>query len=151
MFRAIMIVGIALFLPTAIAHAETGPSALGIIMGEPTGISLKTWLGEDTAVGAAAAWSFVRGEEAFHLHVDYLHHRFDLFEVERGRLALFYGIGTAMKTEQKTRLSARIPLGLTYLFESAPMDVFLEMVPLLDLAPSTEGGFNAGAGVHYYF
>ena len=54
------------------AWAQEG-LGLGIILGEPTGISFKSWLSTTTAFDMAAAWSFV-DEDALHLHGDYLVH-----------------------------------------------------------------------------
>jgi len=124
-----------------------------MIVGEPTGISLKAWLGDDTALAGAAAWSVTQDEEenAYHFHTDYLHHAFHVFQVEKGRMPLFYGIGVGVETEEETRFNARIPLGISYMFETAPVDIFFQMVPMLDLVPSTDIDFNAGAGVQYYF
>jgi len=48
-------------------------------------------------------------------------------------------------------IGIRIPVGLAYLFEGAPVDVFLEVVPLLDVAPETEFTLNAAIGVRYFF
>src|SRR5262245_41316938 len=54
------------------AHDGAG---LGIIVGEPTGVSAKIWVGGNTALDAAAAWSFA-DEGALHLHGDFLAHAF---------------------------------------------------------------------------
>ncbi len=140
-----------LLLPPTLAHGEVSSASAGIIMGEPTGISFKTWLNEDTALAAAAAWSFADGREAFHIHGDYLNHIFGLFHPKRGRMAVFYGFGARVKTEPQTRAGIRIPFGVTYIFEGAPLDIFFQIVPLLDMAPSTEANVNIGAGIGYYF
>jgi hypothetical protein len=49
------------------------------------------------------------------------------------------------------RLGVRIPFGIAYQFSEVPVDVFLEIVPVLDLNPSTSGSINAALGVRYYF
>ncbi|MBT8387347.1 MAG: hypothetical protein KJO12_08030, partial [Ignavibacteria bacterium] len=58
---------------------------LGIILGEPTGVSFKYWTSSNTAFDGAVAWSFVNGG-AFHVHADYILHSFNLFHVASGRL-----------------------------------------------------------------
>ena len=40
---------------------------------------------------------------------------------------------------------------LNYIFETSPFDVFLEVVPVLDLAPDTEFDFNAAIGARFFF
>jgi hypothetical protein len=123
---------------------------VGIILGEPTGISAKYWTSRNSAFDAAIAWSFVN-EGAFHIHFDYILHNFDLIKVPEGRLPFYYGIGGRIKASKDARIGARVPLGLAYLFDNAPVDIFLEVVPLLDLAPKTAFRINAAIGARYYF
>lgn len=123
---------------------------LGIILGEPTGISGKKWLGEDRAIDGTVAWS--SGDNSgLHLHADYLFHKFDLIKVEKGKIPLYYGIGGRIKLGDDTNVGVRVPVGLEYLFASAPVDIFLELVPRLDLVPDTEFGIDGGLGARYFF
>jgi hypothetical protein len=140
-----------------IAHAQTGRSGgdagLGIIFGEPTGVSFKYWTGRTIAIDAAAAWSFVNGG-SFQVHGDLLFHSFDIFRVERGRMAFYVGFGGRFKTKDEngdTRLSFRAPLGISYEFERAPVEIFVEVAPMLNLTPRTEGDIGGGIGFRYYF
>lgn len=122
----------------------------GIIVGEPTGISLKYWTGNSTAFDGAIAWSF-GNEDALHLHADMLMHNPDLIAVTQGSLPVYYGLGVKIKLEDKSKLGIRIPVGIAYQFVEAPFDIFLEIVPLLDLVPATDFGLNAAIGVRYFF
>ncbi len=123
---------------------------IGVIVGEPTGISFKNWLTTNTAVDGGAAWSF-EGKDAFHLHADYLFHNDKLTEVEKGKLLFYYGLGARLKLQDKSRLGVRIPLGVDYLLQETPLDFFLEIVPIMDLVPDTELEFNGGFGVRLFF
>ncbi len=124
---------------------------IGIIIGEPTGISMKGWLSGTTAIDGGLAWSFVRNG-SFHIHADYLWHSFDVFHTEE-RVPLYYGIGGRIKTEHQedARLGVRVVVGVGYLFRDAPVDLFLEIAPIVDLAPSTELEVNAGFGARFWF
>jgi len=51
---------------------------LGIILGEPTGLTFKLWNKQTMAFDAGAAWSFVSGGY-FQVHGDLLLHNFNLF------------------------------------------------------------------------
>ncbi len=124
---------------------------LGIIVGEPTGISVKGKLNEVSAFDAAAAWSFGGRRDAFQLHADYLRHKYDLFRPEKGRLPWYYGIGGRMAMGDKAVLGVRIPLGLVYEFASDPIDLFVEIVPVLDVAPSTGFRLNGAIGGRFWF
>lgn len=124
---------------------------IGIILGEPTGISFKNWLSPSTAIDGAAAWSF-EGHDALHLHADYLFHSDKLAnDFEGGKLLLYYGIGARLKLQNNSRLGIRIPFGVEYLLNASPLDFFLELVPIMDLAPETELQFNGGFGVRLFF
>lgn len=130
---------------------DAGGFGLGIVIGEPTGVSFKQWTTQETALAGAVAWSF-EDETAFHAHVDYLIHRPGPTGVGEGTMLLYFGIGGRLKAEEEdTRVGMRVPLGIDYVFAGAPMDVFFEVAPLLDLAPGTEFRVNGGIGVRYHF
>jgi len=132
--------------------AQSAGFGLGVIVGEPTGISAKKWLGHDTALDFAAAWSF-QGQNSFTLHADYLLHRFGLIDIEAKRLPVYFGVGGRIKFRDVNddELGARFPIGVNYHFAGVPLDAFLEAVPILQLLPNTELEFNAALGVRYFF
>lgn len=139
-----------LLLGTLLSSVGPGVFELGIIIGEPTGISAKLWTGEKTAVDGAIAWSLGEGND-MHIHADFLVHDFSLINVSSGQLPLYYGIGGRVRINGDARLGARIPVGLSYLLESLPMDIFLEVVPVLDLVPHTDFDIDLAIGVRYIF
>jgi hypothetical protein len=148
-----IIVGLAavVVLCGGIAQAQNDSGfGIGIVAGEPTGLCGKVWMSQSTAFAGAAAWTF-KEEAAVTLQLDYLYHNFNVIKVEKGRLPLYYGIGGRVKLEEDSRIGLRIPVGLDYLFVGAPLDVFIEIVPVLDLAPDTEFNLNGGIGVRYFF
>jgi len=143
-----MVLFVLVFLSTA--KAQSSGVGLGLIVGEPTGISFKYWTGSTTAFDAALAWSFI-DEGAFHIHGDYIFHNMRLISVPEGTLPFYYGIGARIKTANDAQLGIRVPLGLAYLFSNAPVDIFLEVVPILDLTPKTDFSINAAIGARYFF
>ena len=138
-----------MFFPVAHASQDKG-FGLGIILGEPTGLSLKSWIGSKTALDFAVAWSFANND-SLHLHADYLIHNFNLLKVKKGELLFYYGIGGRIKTEKKSRVGIRVPIGISYIFEKIPLDIFFELAPLLDLVPDTNFEITGGIGIRYYF
>ena len=123
---------------------------LGIIVGEPTGVSFKYWTDSNSAFDGAIAWSFINGG-ALHIHADYILHSFNLIRVESGKLPFYYGIGGRIKFLDDAGIGVRVPVGLTYIFDDTPIDIFLEIVPILDLTPKTDFKINAAIGGRYYF
>lgn len=125
-----------------------GKFGLGIILGEPTGISAKLWITGTTAIDGAVAWSFAN-ESAFHIHADFLIHNFGVFDKV---VILYYGIGGRIKfRKDETRLGVRIPVGVAYDIPSTSIDLFLEIVPLLNLNPSTSFTLNGAIGGRFHF
>jgi len=135
---------------------------IGLMVGEPTGLSAKKWLSETTALTSAAAW-FFSGNDSFQLHADYLWHNFDLIKLEefKGRFAVYYGVGARIKWKEddsgkgrdddRTTAGIRVPAGLSYLFSEVPLDLFAEIVPVLDIAPDTDFDIGVALGARYYF
>jgi len=133
------------------SHSE-GRFGAGLILGEPTGASLKYWLNDTMALDGAVGWSFHR-ETDLHLHSDVLWHKFDLFSVPEGRLPLYFGVGARVKfrDHDHDQVGIRLPVGVSYIFEKIPVDIFLEVAPIIDFTPAVRGGFSAGIGARYWF
>lgn len=136
------------------SSAQAGGSALGIILGEPTGLSGKLWTSDKTAFDAGLAWSLDKNA-GLHVHVDYLWHRTARLNHNRGSLPWYYGIGGRMKTNDNAGaddfLGVRFPIGLEFFPKDTPLDLFIEIVPVLDVAPDTELDFNAAVGARIVF
>lgn len=125
-----------------------GTTGLGIMIGEPSGVTLKSWFNSNNSVDIGLAWS-LSGNDDIYLHADYQWYQW--LDVEKGNLAFSYGIGGRAIFSNDTFVGARIPLGLTYLAPEAPLEFFLEVAPVLNLIPDTDGDADGGIGVRYYF
>jgi hypothetical protein len=138
-------------LASAGASAQDQGFGIGMILGEPTGVSMKNWLTHKTAFDLAVAWSFSGRDDALHIHGDYLIHDFSLIPVDKGQFPLYFGIGGRIKFSDDVNVAVRIPVGLDYLFADAPVDIFIEVAPMLELTPDTDFDMNGGVGVRYFF
>ena len=133
--------------------AQAGGLALGIMVGEPTGLSGKIHLSQGNALDFGAAWSF-SGEDDLSLHMDYLYHRYGIFDVDSGKLPLYFGVGGVLKFNDgkgDDLLGVRIPVGLDYYFADAPFDIFGEIVPLLWLTPDSDFDVAGAIGARFHF
>ena len=150
MRRLVVIMGFVALACVSPRAAVAGPLGVGIMVGEPTGLTIKQWLGHGHAFDLGAAWSFV-DDAALSVHADYLVHNPGPPEINVGGLLFYYGLGGRIKLEENdNRVGVRIPLGITYLFAKSHLDFFFEIAPLLDLAPETDFLVNSGFGVRYY-
>lgn len=144
-----------IFLLTALfsvqSFSQSKGFGLGIILGEPTGISAKYWTSSTTAFDFGLGYSFER-HSRLHLHSDYLFHVKNLFQTNEN-IQLYYGPGARLKLvdDGDSRLGFRFDVGLVWIPQNAPIDVFVEIAPLLDIIPETDFSFNGGIGVRFFF
>ena len=145
------------------AVAQDHGFGLGVIIGEPTGISAKFWTSSVHAFDFGLGWSIGgdrigKHEEYYeegsrvHFHMDYLWHAFNAIHSSE-RFPLYYGIGGRINTGggYDPSLAVRGVFGIAWLPHNTPIDVFLELVPSLQLTPSTGFGIDAGIGARYFF
>ena len=134
------------------SFANDSGFGLGISVGEPTGLSLKLWSSQTTAIQGGLAWS-LSGDNDLHLQGDFIRHHFGLITVSKGRLPLYYGLGARLRFRENSdnAIGIRVPVGLVYLFPDISIDAFVEIVPILDLTPDTDFDLNAAIGARYFF
>ena len=76
---------------------------------------------------------------------------FNLIKAEKGKVAVYYGVGGRIRAKHRERVGVRIPVGIAYFVEKEPIEIFLELGPVLDLTPATEFRLTGGIGFRYYF
>jgi hypothetical protein len=153
MKRIFLVAALAVVLLAPLASADNSTGfGLGIMVGEPTGVSGKLWLSGKTALDMGAAWSS-DSNSGFQGQLDYVWHNFGVFNVSKGKLPLYYGVGGRFKSWENSddSFGVRIPVGIDYLFENSRFDIFFELVPTLDLVPSTDFDFNGALGGRFFF
>ncbi|MEX0686844.1 MAG: hypothetical protein WD267_10495 [Balneolales bacterium] len=142
-----------IYSDTVIAQANSengGNFGIGVMFGEPAGISIKSWNGARSAFDVGAAWSLTGRNEAVHLHADVLLHSW-FSDIDVGRLAFYYGLGGRIIFAGDATAGVRFPLGLNYVFQTIPFDIFVEAVPIFDVTPDTKFAGNGAIGIRYYF
>ena len=151
------------FLVVQVSIAQEHNFGLGVIVGEPTGVSAKLWTSHSTAFDFGLGWSvggdrigkydgFYDGGSRLHFHMDYLWHSFDAISSTE-RFPLYYGIGGRMNTGAGYNSSAAVRgvIGIAWMPHETPIDIFFEAVPSLQFTSSTGFAIDAGLGVRYFF
>jgi hypothetical protein len=141
------------------SRMDKGTIGIGLIFGEPTGISAKLYLKDDQALQAAAGLAFVGG--GVHVHLDYVFHPFILQSKESFVLPFYFGPGIRVIDYRNGRdtsfiaVGLRAVAGLLFDFKNVPLDAFVEVAGVLEYGFADGEGagvaLNAAAGVRYYF
>jgi hypothetical protein len=138
-----------------VAAARPQGVGLGLMGGDPSGLSLKVWTGPRVALDAGLGYSYLWRGSALHIHGDVLWHTRSLVDGDDGFLPLYIGLGGRVKlsnSDNKMRVGVRVPFGVEYVFASVPLGLFLELVPVFDLTPPDGWfGYNSSIGFRYYF
>ena len=129
-------------------YAQNSGFGIGVMVGEPTGLSAKLWTGDAMAAQFGVAWSM---DSYMHIHGDMIMHVFNVVDVSQGELPFYVGLGARLLFADDLTVGVRVPLGAAYQFDSAPFDLFLEVVPILNLVPVTDFDINGAIGFRYFF
>jgi hypothetical protein len=142
-----------------IRGSEKGTLGVGIILGEPTGITAKLYVKDDQAIQGAVGSAFIGG--GLQLHADYVWHPYILQTRPSFVLPVYIGPGVRVidynngRDDSSFALGARLVGGLLFDFRAVPLDAFIEVAAVLEYEFGAGHGagitFNAGAGVRYYF
>lgn len=146
-WRGILALCVLLAVP---AHAQRNGWGAGLMLGEPLGGTFKAWLSDKTAIDAGIGYASY-DEGGVQIHADYLWHTFELFNAGSGRLPLYYGVGARLKFADDTHVGIRGPIGVSYMLDNAPVDIFAEVAPILDFTPNWRVEWNAVIGARYWF
>ncbi len=163
--KKILYLGMALVMMMIIIkpiEAQDRGFGLGFVIGEPTGLSAKLWTSRvnafDFGLGVSVGGDRISYKGNYdngsrvHFHMDYLWHSFNAISSTE-RFPLYYGIGGRFNSGggYDESFGIRGVLGIAWLPRSTPLDIFVELVPVLQLTASTGFGLDAGFGIRYFF
>ncbi|MBU2444670.1 MAG: hypothetical protein KJ666_03730 [Bacteroidetes bacterium] len=160
-----LLFGMVLFMVMILAKpiaAQDHGFGMGLILGEPTGLSAKLWTSKANAFDFGLGLSvggdrfyykgyYDRGRRV-HFHMDYLWHSFNAISSTE-RFPLYYGIGGRFNSGggYEGSFGIRGVIGIAWFPRSTPIDVFVELVPVFQLTPGTGLGIDAGLGIRFFF
>ncbi len=150
--RSMSLVVLAALTVAAVASPSAGARVgVGVVAGEPTGLSFKWWQDGGTAIDMATGWSL--SENDLYVHADYLWHRLIEDKEIGGSVPLYYGIGARvlLRDDEDSKAGVRIPVGLDFTFDDGRFDVFVEIAPIFNLVPDTEFDLSGGVGARFWF
>jgi hypothetical protein len=156
------LIGIALLLTLIVAaspvHAQKSGSGFGLMIGDWSGVATKFWLGQSTALqfgfGAEVGLTNANDENEgtrIRLLGDYLLVNHDAIESTE-EFPIHYGVGAYANLGGglEDEFGVRAVIGLSYIVQQAPLDLYLDLVPHVQIDPSIGFGIGATMGVRYY-
>ncbi|MDB4963595.1 MAG: hypothetical protein JWP01_3594 [Myxococcales bacterium] len=145
---------------------------LGLELGEPSGLNGKYFVSESGALdfGIGAIYSHYYYGDGIHLYGDYLWHPTSLVSASAFELPLYIGVGLRYWDFDfcdrnvcgygGSAIGIRIPFGISFDFNNVPLDIFLQLVPVLDFVHGdyydrfddrTHFGVDLSLGLRYWF
>lgn len=126
--------------------------SLGVVLGEPTGLSIK--ISQTKTLAHDIALNFNTADNYLYLSWDVLKYDYTKITSKElsGSFPIFYGLGLrAINTNEELHLAIRFVLGLEYIFSDIPFNIFVKLAPTINLVPHTRVGIAPAIGIRYIF
>jgi hypothetical protein len=146
-----------------VTAAQEHPFAVGVIVGEPVGISAAMRVSEHfrlaggigSSMGGDRIGRFSgedRGPGRFHVHLDVIRTIQTVF-TEQERYPVYAGLGARINSGAGTAPSAALRgvIGIAWVPQNVPVDFFLEFVPMMQVTTPAGLGIDAAVGVRCIF
>ncbi|NBC65160.1 MAG: hypothetical protein GVY07_05775 [Bacteroidetes bacterium] len=133
------------------AQAQNRTFGIGGIIGDPDGISVKAWLSESTAIAGAISVDLGENYSWLSVHADFLKQN-TVVTWEEALLQTHFGGGVRIVSgEFQDFIALRGPIGIDVNAIDAPVEVFMEVVPTIDVDPEFYFYFSGAMGFRYFF
>ena len=133
---------------------------LGFILGSPTALSARKFLRDGHSVDLGFGYSWGNSLQGF---ADYVFLFPNAWGDRDFKLTPFVGVGGALTlilagrkrsldddTETRTLTAARFPLGISWWVPKSNVEIFAEIVPMIDVIPGLFPDFAGGIGFRIY-
>lgn len=165
-----MLIAMFLFSSSVFAQGPKGKSfGIGFSVGEPTALSLRFWTSRENSWDVAVGSSYIGNP---HIHADYLWHFNDAFNSRI--VTLYAGVGAAIglgdkygwvlvkykkgkienrwyyDRDHETVIAAKGTFGLNIIPRNTPLDIFLEINPIIGLSPGFGFDIMPALGIRFY-
>jgi hypothetical protein len=144
---------------------------LALELGEPTGINGKYFLSDSGALDFGVGWIYRHYYygDGMHIYGDYLWHPVSLASTQSFELPFYIGAGLRFWDfnycdrnfcYDGNAVGIRVPVGISFDFNNAPLDIFIQLVPVIDFLGGDyymqyrdreHFGIDLSAGIRYWF
>lgn len=144
-----------------VASAKASRFGLGVVLGDPTGLTGKYWLSRTRAIDGAMAWD-LDDSDSLVFQTTYLLYHPAALKLDHVGLDFYYGVGLKFVWHDHENhhghhdhddfmLGPRVPVGLSYIFKKSRIQLFGELSVTLHLVESTDVDLGFGLGARYFF
>ncbi len=132
--------------------SQTRSFGLGFMVGDPSGLNGKYFLSPNNAVEVGLGAGVFGNENSFAMHIDYLYHNNTIIQSSEN-FTVFYGFGIRVRSKEEAEfgLGMRGIIGVSWVSQTMPIDIFVQIAPVFKLLPSTKFGIDGAIGARYYF
>ena len=149
MKKAICFLFVLCLVPIKSFAGQTGKLGVGLAIGEPFGPTVKYWINEKQAVNLGIGL-----EDDGIFYGDYLWHGWQSpTQPAAGKVGFYTGIGLRFENEEhgEDKSGFRVPLGINLLFNRSPIELFGEIVPVMQFSPESDLTLDGAIGGRVYF
>lgn len=147
-------------------YESNGSFGIGLELGSPFGLNGKYFVTGNQALnfGIGGDGYGYLDRSGFNLYFDYLWHPVSLADPPAFKLPFYIGIGGRIWffddhsrfADNGQAFGVRVPIGIAFDFNKAPIDVFIQLTPFFDfyrdyLVDSNHLGIEGSIGVRYWF
>ncbi len=127
--------------------------AIGLFLGQPTGITFRLGIAKEQSLEAKAAWNLSSKSDtaAIILQGNWLLEFPGILKIQDQDFPLYVGVGAQVDLGSATNIGVRVPGGIFYRFPNAPVELNLELGLGMQLFPSTAFVGSGGLGARYRF
>jgi hypothetical protein len=137
----------AIFLLGGTSFGQTTKYGLGLIVFDPTGMTVKAWLKRSGAIDGAVGWSAMAGHQ-LHIHADYLFFGARIASDENVDFSFYLGVGGKIIFQDHDSAWFHVPLGIDFFTKKSPLNIFIEIVPSFNF---NELDLYGAIGIRYLF
>ena len=130
---------------------QKGNFGMGMILGNPTAFSIKWWTGNNSAIDASLGYHYGNMNH-LHLNTDLLLHLWSI-KKEEDIIKIYFGPGAGMGFISDLSISVRAPVGAGLYLHDLPLELFAELVPVLQIIGPGDTQFmmDGYIGARWYF
>jgi hypothetical protein len=152
MSKFVAVSSIMLVMMTTQSIAQPGTLGIGVVVGAPTGLSVKHWSSPQYAIQGALGGGFggITVGADFIFHTNALNKPNVPFYYGPGVFFGSAGFGGPKYSRGDLAFGGRFIVGVDYLFPEQPFDLALELGPALLLTPVVGLGFELGVAFRFY-